>query len=251
MTNLVACSACSPAYSAYRGRLPILRRGGGSRRRRHRTGPRRSASRARCALRVCSDDCRGLRRRRQTLERAGSGCLFVGTGAQRTRAGGQRERRCSVDCICPGRVRRATPPSPPADHGTLVAAYGAPPLPNAVQSPSAVAPTVPAAEVGTVTVTGGAIANAERDAIGMRAGFGIICYLRGLATHPDAEGQVTLTIRVGLAGQILGVTAQQSNKVPAAVVSCLTSRAAASQFDPPTGAKVSVTVAVPVTFTKP
>jgi hypothetical protein len=99
-------------------------------------------------------------------------------------------------------------------------------------------------------VTGGTVPNVEGVVSGMRAGFET-CFARGQSAHPEAEGQVTVTIRLGGAGQILGVAAQQTAKVPATVVSCMTTKAAASQFDPPTGAKGQVTLVVPVTLTKP
>jgi hypothetical protein len=139
------------------------------------------------------------------------------------------------------------PTAPPSDTGNTVAAYGGPPTPP---------PAVPVAastgrtEIGAISVTGGTVPNVESAVAAMRAGFQT-CFVRGQAARPDAEGEVTLTIRLGAAGQILGVAAQQTAKVPATVVSCMTTRAAASQFDPPAGAKSQVKVVVPVTLTKP
>jgi len=128
----------------------------------------------------------------------------------------------------------------------MVAAYGAPPPPPTVT----VAARPGGAEIGAISVTGGSVPNVEGVVAGMRAGFQT-CFARGQSTHPDTEGEVTLTIRLGAAGQILGIAAQQTAKVPATVVSCMTTRVATSQFEPPAGAKGQVKVVVPVTLTKP
>jgi len=138
------------------------------------------------------------------------------------------------------------PPTPPSNTGNIVAAYGAPPPPPTVT----VAAPAGRTEIGAISVTGGTVPNVETAVAAMRAGFQT-CFVRGQSARPDAEGEVTLTIRLGAAGQILGVAAQQTAKVPATVVSCMTTRAAASQFEPPTGAKGQVKVVVPVTLTKP
>jgi hypothetical protein len=128
----------------------------------------------------------------------------------------------------------------------MVAAYGAPPPPPGatVAAPSG------GAAIGAISVTGGTVPNVERVIDGLLGGFQT-CFARGQSGHPDAEGSVTLTIRLGAAGQILGVAAQQTAKVPATVVSCMTTRAASSQFEPPAGAKGQVKVVLPVTLTKP
>jgi hypothetical protein len=128
----------------------------------------------------------------------------------------------------------------------MVAAYGGPPAP-----PQAVPVPAPkqGAEIGAISVTGGTVPNVDHVVDGMRAGFQT-CLAKAEAAHPDAEGEVTLTIRLGAAGQILGIAAQQTAKVPATVVSCMTTKVATSQFEPPTGAKGQVKVVVPVTLTK-
>jgi hypothetical protein len=54
-----------------------------------------------------------------------------------------------------------------------------------------------------------------------------------------------------MAGQVLGVAAQQTTKIPASVVSCFSTRAATAQFAPPQKAKNQVAVLVPVVVPKP
>jgi hypothetical protein len=94
----------------------------------------------------------------------------------------------------------------------------------------------PSIEISDIAVSPGAIANAERVVVAMRAGFRN-CYKKGLTSSPGAEGKITLTIRVGTAGQVLGVNAHPTDKVSSTMTSCITARAAAAEFDPPTGVK--------------
>jgi outer membrane biosynthesis protein TonB len=135
---------------------------------------------------------------------------------------------------------------PSAGQSNLAAAYGAPPAPPgvAVSAPPAVV------EVGTPEVEGGALPNLDTVVSALRNSFEA-CVTRGRATRPDLQGTATVTIRVGGAGQVLGVAVQQSTKIPAPVASCLSTRAATAQFDPPKGAKGQVTVRVPVNVPKP
>jgi hypothetical protein len=150
----------------------------------------------------------------------------------------------------------ATPaPTPtPARDQSMVAAYGAPPRPSLEATP--VAPPVQSpnsgVDIGAVTVTGGEIGNANEAVQQMKIGFAR-CYEKGRSTNPDAAGQVTLNIRVGAAGQVLGVNMQHTAKVPPGVVTCMTGRAAASEFTPPskTKPKKDVTVSAVVTLKKP
>jgi hypothetical protein len=139
-------------------------------------------------------------------------------------------------------------PSPPAvaaqPASGLAAAYGAPapPAATAVETAADV-------KIRGVSIVGGSLPNAERTVTAMQPGFRS-CYVRGLKERPDAEGDVIVKIRVGSAGQILGVNVQQTTRVPATVVSCMATRAAASQFDVPPGGK-GVEVVVPTTLVKP
>jgi hypothetical protein len=130
----------------------------------------------------------------------------------------------------------------------MVAAYGGPPRP---EQPVAVAPA-PAdkgkVEVSSIAVKGGTIDNAPQVAEGMRAAFGR-CYAKGLTTDPSAQGQVTLTVRIGAAGQVLGVSVQRTTNVPAQVASCMTVRAGSAEFAPPKAAKGQVTLDMTVTLT--
>ncbi len=101
------------------------------------------------------------------------------------------------------------------------------------------------ASVGGAAVAGGTVSNASRVVAGMRAGFRA-CYNRGLATNPDAQGSIHLTIRVGPGGEVQSVSASPSGNLPGSVVGCVRARAAAAQFAPPEGG--SAVVSVPVTF---
>jgi hypothetical protein len=124
---------------------------------------------------------------------------------------------------------------------TPVAAGGAP------GSPAQAAGGV---DIGEVQVTGGTLPNLDEVVGSLRQSFAA-CVARGRAQRPDTEGQIALTIRVGTAGQVLGVAAQQTTKIPASLVSCVSTRAATAQFAPPLKAKSQVAVLVPVVVPKP
>jgi len=103
------------------------------------------------------------------------------------------------------------------------------------------------AAIGSET-TVGVVSNASQVVATMRHGFRS-CYQRyGLAENPDAAGSIKLTIRVGAGGEVAGVSASASGSLPAAVVSCVQTRARAGQFNVPEGG--SAVVVVPVTFVK-
>lgn len=102
------------------------------------------------------------------------------------------------------------------------------------------------AEVGGPGIAGGQVSNASRVVAGMRAGFRN-CYNRELASNPDAQGSIRLTIRVGPGGEVQGVSAAPSGNLGSAV-GCVQARAAAAQFAPPEGGSAVITV--PVTFVK-
>lgn len=103
------------------------------------------------------------------------------------------------------------------------------------------------AAVGGAAVAGGQVSNASRVVAGMRAGFRA-CYNRGLASNPDIQGSIRLTIRVGPGGEVQSVSAAASGNLPGSVVGCVRSRASAAQFSPPEGGSASISV--PVTFVK-
>ncbi|HVU05347.1 MAG TPA: AgmX/PglI C-terminal domain-containing protein [Polyangiaceae bacterium] len=103
------------------------------------------------------------------------------------------------------------------------------------------------ASTGAANVSGGTVSNAARVVAGMRAGFRN-CYNRALASNPDVEGRISLSIRVGPGGEVQGVSAAPSGNLPDSVVSCVKARAQAAQFDPPQGGLA--VIQVPVTFVK-
>jgi hypothetical protein len=102
------------------------------------------------------------------------------------------------------------------------------------------------ANVGGAAVSGGAVANASRVVAGMKAGFRN-CFNRELASNPDAQGTIRLTIKVGPGGEVQNVTAAPSGTLGSAV-DCVKARARSAQFDPPEGG--SAVIVVPVTFVK-
>jgi hypothetical protein len=81
----------------------------------------------------------------------------------------------------------------------------------------------------------------------MRAGFRA-CYNRGLATNPDIEGKIALSIRVGPTGQVASVTATKTGNIPSEVVDCVKARASSASFAAPQGG--AAVVQVPVSFVK-
>lgn len=103
------------------------------------------------------------------------------------------------------------------------------------------------ANVAPPSAIAGVVSDAARVVASLRAGFRA-CYERGLAENPDAGGAIRLTIRVGPAGEVSGVTASPSGNLPASVVSCVQRRARAAQFAAPEGG--AAVILVPVTFVK-
>lgn len=95
------------------------------------------------------------------------------------------------------------------------------------------------------TSVAGKVGGASRVVARMRAGFRA-CYNKGLASNPDAAGRVTLKLKIGPGGEVVGVSASSSGNLPGSVVSCLKSRARGGRFAPPEGGTAVVTV--PVTF---
>ena len=102
------------------------------------------------------------------------------------------------------------------------------------------------ATVGGATMAVGSVSNGERVIASMRAGFRA-CYNRELQTNPDAEGRITLTIKVGPGGEVQSVTASPSGNLGSSVA-CVRARASAAQFAPPEGG--TAVISVPVTFVK-
>ncbi len=100
--------------------------------------------------------------------------------------------------------------------------------------------------VGAVTPTGGTTANAARVVAGMRAGFRA-CHQRALNEDPEAAGSIRLSLRVGSAGQVEAASAAPAGRFPRSLVECVTARARAAQFEPPTGGPAILQV--PITFT--
>ncbi len=97
------------------------------------------------------------------------------------------------------------------------------------------------------TTQGGIVSDAPRVVAGMRPGFRS-CYNKGLLDHPDAQGSIRLTIRVGPGGEVQGVGAAASGNLPRSIVSCVRNRASAGQFSPPKGG--SAVVIAPVSLVK-
>ncbi len=99
------------------------------------------------------------------------------------------------------------------------------------------------AQLGGTNVAGGQVSNASRVVARMRAGFRA-CYTRALASNPDASGRISLALKVGPGGEVTQVTVTTSGSLPAAVVSCVKSRAQSGRFDPPQGGAAVVSVSV-------
>ena len=90
--------------------------------------------------------------------------------------------------------------------------------------------------LGVVRVQGATVANAERVAAGMRAGFRN-CYQRGLAEDKNMAGVLRLSLAVDPRGLVIDADVKQKGQaISAAVKDCIAARAQAAQFDPPQGA---------------
>jgi hypothetical protein len=90
---------------------------------------------------------------------------------------------------------------------------------------------------------GGHITDAARVIASLRAGFRA-CYNRALSQNPDAEGKITLSIRVGAGGEVTNVSASTSGTVPDSLANCIRARASSAQFEPPSGGMAVVQVPV-------
>lgn len=104
------------------------------------------------------------------------------------------------------------------------------------------APT-PKVDLGSVSLTGGAVSNADRVVAAMRAGFRA-CYGRGLVNAPDAQGALRCTARIGPSGEVLSSGCTSAGGVPAEVVACIRRRIASAAFAPPEGATAVATFSV-------
>lgn len=249
MPNLVVCTACSRHVRLHEPRCPFCG-AEGSARTQERPAPPERLSRAAlyafAAASLAATGCGGSSAPSSapppaaTMPAPSPVADPLGTAVN------------TPEALPSGAAPSAEPPgptaAPSAPGNAVVAAYGGPPRPD---QPVAVAPP-PAekgkVEVATVTVKGGQIDNASQVAEGMRAAFGR-CYAKGLGTDPSAAGQVTLTIRIGAAGQVLGVSVQRTDKVPAQVASCMTVRAGSAEFAPPRAAKGQVSMDLAVNLT--
>lgn len=108
--------------------------------------------------------------------------------------------------------------------------------------------SAPAGPRGTVTaeppdVSGAPIKNAASVVASLRAGFRR-CYERALATNPDSEGRIALSLEVGPGGEVQSVGAAARGNLSSEVVACVRARARTAQFDPPEGGLAFVQVPV-------
>lgn len=101
------------------------------------------------------------------------------------------------------------------------------------------------ANVGSASVSGGSVSNADRVVAGMRAGFRA-CYNRGLANNPELHGSVKIVAKVGPNGDVVSATPQGGSTLGQDVIDCVVRRVKAAQFDPPSGG--GATIVIPVTF---
>jgi tetratricopeptide (TPR) repeat protein len=132
------------------------------------------------------------------------------------------------------------------------------PFPNAAvaSSSTAIVSTTPApspsatqpATSGTSppSPSRGNVANAAERVGEMRKDFRA-CYQRALASDPDLQGTVRLSILVGADGRVTECSGTGFG-LPVETIDCLLIRAASTQFDPPEGGKA--VIAVPITFIK-
>jgi hypothetical protein len=100
--------------------------------------------------------------------------------------------------------------------------------------------------LGSIQVSGGAVANATSVSAGMSPGFRR-CYNRGLQTDPTMSGSVQLEAAIGPNGEVQSVVPKDAKGLSTGVLACVTARVSAAQFAPPDGGSAKITVAV--TFT--
>lgn len=101
------------------------------------------------------------------------------------------------------------------------------------------------ADVGSASVSGGSVSNADRVVAQMRAGFRA-CYNRGLANNPELHGSVKIVAKVGPNGEVVSATPQGGSTLGSDVIDCVVRRVKSAQFDPPSGG--GATIVIPVTF---
>lgn len=91
----------------------------------------------------------------------------------------------------------------------------------------------------------GKVSNAAQVVASLRRQFKA-CYDNTLGKDPEATGQVYLKIAVGSLGEVTGIKAETTGRLPLAVSECMKGAARAANFDPPTGGRA--VIAVPVSF---
>ncbi len=99
--------------------------------------------------------------------------------------------------------------------------------------------------VGSPSMSGGMVADANRVVAGMRGGFRA-CYRRGLDEDPNMRGSVRIVANIGSNGEVRSVQAAGAAGLSAGVVACVKNRVASAQFSAPDGG--SATVVIPVGF---
>jgi len=103
------------------------------------------------------------------------------------------------------------------------------------------------AVVGGAGVAGATVANASSVVARMRGRFRR-CYQQGLGVNPEMEGSVTLTIKVGPNGEVLGVGGGGGGSL-GPIVPCLKAVASGAQFAPPEGGTGAI-ITVPISFVR-
>ena len=98
--------------------------------------------------------------------------------------------------------------------------------------------------IGTPTIRGGTIANANTVIAGMAGDFRK-CYLGALQENAATHGTLRVTVRVEPAGAVVVEDESHEGLTPA-LVSCVITRVQSATFGPPQGG--AATVVIPVTF---
>jgi len=106
--------------------------------------------------------------------------------------------------------------------------------------------------IGSADVEGGKIGNAERVVAGMKAGFRA-CHNRGLASDPDAHGQVRIIVRVGTSGEVLDARLEPRGTLSDEIIDCLRRRVVAATFvaPEPSGSQATISFALTLSQREP
>jgi hypothetical protein len=186
---------------------------------------------------VITSDCPvGVRRkklRRVVAVAVGTGALAAGAMLLRWRAAScERDIVVVAGGMEPSLPQSAEPVAPPSAEPADTA-----PAPAPAAAPHG------KATIGSISTSGGAVANARAVVAGMAAGFRR-CYSRGLREDAGMKGSVRITAAIGPNGEVLSATPSGGAGLSGTVVSCIAAGVSSAQFAAPEGGRATLVIPI-------